>query len=73
MELVEFVESLQQWHERQVHPLKQIVDKKDAVIQIDGIEIEPESDMAKGLRFGVGLSLEFLGKLPFSVSIDDEE
>ncbi len=68
MEVEEFVEKLQKWHAHKVAQLKQITEQADAVIHIGDMEIEPLTDMAKGFRVGVLISLELLGKLPFSAA-----
>lgn len=39
----------------------------------DPVEIALTKDMAKGLRIGLVLALERLGKLPISVSHDDDD
>ena len=72
MEIEEFVEKLQAWHANKVGQLKQITDQRDAVLQIGDMEIEPGTDLARGFRAGVAVSLELLGKLPFSVSHGDD-
>lgn len=69
----DFVEKLQLWHENKVSQLRQITSNKDAVIEIGDLKIEPDSDMAKGFRVGVIVSLELLGKMPFSISQNDED
>lgn len=73
MEIEEFVEQILAWHTNRVAQLRQITENEDAVIQIANIEIEPDSDVAKGFRAGVAVSLEFLGKLPFSVSRNEDD
>lgn len=73
MEIEEFVEQVLAWHTNRVAQLRQITENKDAVIQIGDVEIEPDSDAAKGFRAGVAVSLELLGKLPFSVSCNENE
>ena len=68
MEIEEFIEKLQEWHANKVRMLKKITEHKDAVMQIGDMEIAPGTDMAKGFRAGVHISLALLGKLPISVS-----
>ncbi|VVO92509.1 hypothetical protein PS732_02432 [Pseudomonas fluorescens] len=82
----EMIESLLAWHKRQADQLQIISDKaKEGVtLQLgidDPVEIALTKDMAKGLRIGLVLALERLGKLPISVShsgdddldLDDDE
>jgi len=65
-------EKLEQWHSIRTNQLKTILEHKDAPIKLDGVHIEPDTDLAKGLRIGVMLSLELLGKLPFSLEKDHD-
>jgi len=64
----EFLDLLQQWHANRTGQLRQIMEHKDADITVDGITIAAGSDMAKGVRFGVGLALHLMGDLPFTVT-----
>jgi len=72
-EIVEFVEKLQGWHEHQVSQLKQIVDSKASSFVINDVEVLSDSDLGKGLKAGVKLSLELLGQLPFTLNYEDTE
>ena len=65
-DLVEFIRDLQAWHQRQVSQLEEITAHKDAGIKLGDREIPAGSDLAKGVRIGVMIGLQFLGKLPFS-------
>lgn len=82
----EMIESLLAWHKRQADQLQIISDnaKEGVTLQLgidDPVEIALTKDMAKGLRIGLVLALERLGKLPISVShsgdddldLDDDE
>ena len=82
----EMIESLLAWHKRQADQLQIITDnaKEGVTLQLgidDPVEIALTKDMAKGLRIGLVLALERLGKLPISVShsgdddldLDDDE
>lgn len=74
----EIIESLLAWHKRQADQLQIISDnaKEGVTLQLgieDPVEIALTKDMAKGLRIGLVLALERLGKLPISVSHDDED
>lgn len=73
MEIAEFVEKLQGWHDHKVAQLRQITEQKDAYIVVGKKTIDAGSELAKGIRFGVEISLELLGKLPFSVSHNDDD
>ena len=69
----EMIESLLAWHKRQADQLQIISDnaKEGVTLQLgidDPVEIALTKDMAKGLRIGLVLALERLGKLPISVS-----
>lgn len=74
----EMIESLLAWHKRQAGQLEMIRDnaKEGVTLQLgidDPVEIVLTKDMAKGLRIGLVLALERLGKLPISVSHDGED
>ena len=74
----EMIESLLAWHKRQADQLEMISEnaKEGVTLQLgtDGpVEIVLTKDMAKGLRIGLVLALERLGKLPISVSHDAED
>ncbi|USU01722.1 hypothetical protein [Pseudomonas siliginis] len=73
----EMIESLLAWHKRQADQVQMISDnaKEGVTLQLgieDPVEIALTKDMAKGLRIGLVLALERLGKLPISVSHDDD-
>ncbi len=72
-EVIELVTLLQQWHENKTGQMRKIIEHKDADIHINDITIAADSEIAKGLRFGIGMSLELIGKLPFSVSLNEVE
>ena len=77
-DVAEMVEALLAWHKRQVDQLQMVTDnaKEGVTLQLgtdDPIEIILTKDMAKGLRIGLVLALERLGKLPISVSHDGED
>ena len=74
----EMIESLLAWHKRQADQLQLVSDNaKDGVtlqLGIDNpVEIVLTKDMAKGLRIGLVLALERLGKLPISLSHDGDD
>jgi hypothetical protein len=74
----EMIQSLLAWHKRQANQLQIINDnaKEGVTLQLgieDPVEIALTKDMAKGLRIGLVLALERLGKLPISVSHDGED
>jgi hypothetical protein len=77
-EVGEMIEALLAWHKRQADQLQIITDnaKEGVTLQLgtdDPVEIMLTEDMAKGLRIGLVLALERLGKLPISVSHDGDE
>jgi hypothetical protein len=77
-EVGEMIEALLAWHKRQADQLQIITDnaKEGVTLQLgtnDPVEIMLTKDMAKGLRIGLVLALERLGKLPISVSHDAED
>ena len=67
-DIAEFIQILEKWHEHKIIQLKTIIDNKDTDLDIEGDKIKADSDMAKGIRFGVALSLHLLGDLPFEAS-----
>ena len=74
----EMIESLLTWHKRQADQLELISDnaKEGVTLQLgidNPVEIVLTKDMAKGLRIGLVLALERLGKLPISVSHDGDD
>lgn len=74
----EMIQALLGWHKRQADQLHLISDnaKEGVTLQLgtdDPVEIMLTKDMAKGLRIGLVLALERLGKLPISVSHDAED
>lgn len=71
-ETAELLEKLGDWHQHKVKQLQLILDNKDADMLIADIEIKAGSDIAKGLRIGVMLSLQYLGKLPFTIEGDGD-
>lgn len=77
-EVGEMIEALLAWHKRQADQLRQVIDnaKEGTTLQLgtdDPVEFVLTKDMAKGLRIGLVLALERLGKLPISVSHDGED
>ena len=71
-EIVGFIELLQQWHKNKTAQLRAIIVHDDLDMDIDGRKIAAKSELAKGIRFGVALSLDLLGNLPFLISKNDE-
>ncbi len=74
----EMIQSLLAWHKRQADQLQIISDnaKEGVTLQLgieDPVEIALTKDMANGLRIGLVLALERLGKLPISVSHDGDD
>lgn len=74
----EMIQSLLAWHKRQADQVQMISDnaKEGVTLQLgieDPVEIALTKDMAKGLRIGLVLALERLGKLPISVNHDGED
>ena len=74
----EMIQSLLAWHKRQADQVQMISDnaKEGVTLQLgidDPVEIVLTKDMAKGLRIGLVLAIERLGKLPISVSHDGED
>ncbi|MBV7478252.1 hypothetical protein [Pseudomonas sp. PDM31] len=77
-EVGEMIEALLGWHKRQADQLQIVSEnaKEGVTLQLgtdDPIEIVLTKDMAKGLRIGLVLALERLGKLPISISHDGED
>lgn len=77
-EVGEMIEALLAWHKRQADQLQMVTDnaKEGVTLQLgtdDLVEIVLTKDMAKGMRIGLVLALERLGKLPISVSHDGDD
>jgi hypothetical protein len=72
-ELGELVEAIQKWHQIGLRQLKEVTEHPDAEIKVGDNTYSADSDIAKGIRFGVSLSLMFLGKLPFTISANEDE
>ena len=74
----EMIEALLAWHKRQTDKLQLITDnsKEGTTLQLgtdEPVEIMLTKDMAKGLRIGLALAMDRLGKLPISVSHDADD
>jgi hypothetical protein len=74
----EMIEALLAWHKRQADQLQKVIDnaKEGVTLQLgidDPLEIVLTKEMAKGLRMGLVLALERLGKLPISVSHEGDD
>jgi hypothetical protein len=76
-EVIDFVQLLQHWHEKQIEQLETIISHEDADLVLGEKTIPAGSELAKGIRIGVNISLNMIGKLPFSLkkneSVDVEE
>lgn len=75
-EMLEFVEAIQAWHANQCRQLKLIVDApEDTQLCLAGEsgEVQVTGRDAKMFKAGVAVALDSLGKLPFTVSSDEEE
>ena len=75
-EFIDFTKQLQDWHANRVKQLQLITENRTADLRLGDREISAGSEIAKGIRLGVLLSLDQLGKLPFSVTpckIEEEE
>ena len=73
--VIEFTKQLQNWHASRVANLQLILDHPEASLKLGDAEIKGDSDIAKGIRAGVLIAMDQLGKLPFSVTpcTDEEE
>ncbi len=74
----EMIEALLEWHKRQTDQLQIITDnsKEGTTLSLgiaDPVDIVLTKDMAKGLRIGLVLAMDRLGKLPISVSHDGDD
>lgn len=77
-DVTEMITALLGWHKRQADQLQMVSDnaREGVTLQlgsVDPVEIVLTKEMAKGLRIGLVLALERLGKLPISVSHDGED
>lgn len=66
--VIEFTEQLQRWHASRVANLQLILDHPESTLKMGNVEINGDSDIAKGIRAGIRIALDQLGKLPFSVT-----
>lgn len=67
-EFIGVIKQLQGWHENQVAQLKLITENRTAELRLGDLTVAADSDIAKGIRLGVLIALDRLGKLPFSVT-----
>jgi ribosome modulation factor len=65
--VADILQKLIDWHGKRTGELQTIVNQKDADIVLGEKTIACDSDMAKGIRIGVAIALEGLGKLPISL------
>jgi len=73
-ETKKLVDAIQEWHGQAVAQLKEIINHPSADMKVGDITIGADTEKAKGIRFGVSLSLELLGKLPLTINaIEDED
>jgi hypothetical protein len=74
--MIDGIRFLQKWHEQNLESL-QIVSEgavEGVVLQIGGVEdIKLTADMAKGVFIGVTIALGLFGKLPISLTENEEE
>jgi|GEM_PF-2761276 len=66
-EMAEFIDQLQQWHHNKISQLQSILLYSDKNILLGDATIPADTEMAKGIRIGVGIALGLLSKLPFSL------
>jgi len=72
-EVLEVVQQLMAWHSNRVDQLNIFVNQDAEKIRIgDHVTID-NPDVIKGIRIGVQVSLELLGKLPISLNQTSEE
>ncbi|MFX2607041.1 hypothetical protein [Enterobacter mori] len=61
----ELVQVIEEWHQKQVDGLNLVIEYEGADLDFgDGLVMKAGTDMAKGLRLGVIVALNYLGKLP---------
>lgn len=74
---VEVIRQLLDWHKQKVENLKLVTEHVEAGIRVadkNGDETELTAEQCVGVRFGVSLALEHLGRLPIELrETDDEE
>ena len=74
-ELREFVEVIQDWHEKQITQLDRILNTPNTT-EIRLGESDPivfADNEAVAFKAGVRIALQYLGKLPFTVDDEDDE
>jgi hypothetical protein len=67
-ELLELCGALNAWHTNATNQLRLITENRDSDMEIDGNLIEAGSEFARGMRFGILLSMQLLGKLPIKLN-----
>lgn len=66
-DVAKILQMLIDWHKKRRDELQTIVDEKKADIGLGAETIAHDSDLAKGIRIGVAIALEGLGKLPIKL------
>lgn len=64
---LEIIQQLIEWHNSKVESLRLVEQHKDADIKLGDTEIKAGSEMHVGVRIGISVALESLGKLPISL------
>lgn len=70
-EVMDFIETLERWHEKETAQLQFIVDNPDADINLGASRIAGDSRLGEGIRVGLQLALWRLGTLPFATQQND--
>lgn len=68
IETLELVEFITQWHGDSVDSLNLVLQKRDANIKIDEMEVEAGTPLHTGILVGVKIALMQLGELPFTLT-----
>jgi hypothetical protein len=67
-DVANILQMLMDWHEKKRSELQLIVTENKADLVFGDKKIPASSDMARGIRLGVGIALESLGKLPITLT-----
>lgn len=70
---LELLEGLVKWHQVQTESLNLVIEKRDADIDFGGEKvIKAGTEMHRGVRIGILLSLSLLGEMPL-INIQKED
>lgn len=73
--LTEFIPILEDWHARQVKTVNHFLSVPEGqVVQTEGeSEFALSGDALRGFRMGISIAMHYLGTLPFSAVLEEED